>query len=195
MGDPTAVDARSAITLAVVAVSLLSPYVIPKVEAGLVRDAEECPHSGSVPTSDNLEETRASILCLLNVERGRAGLPPLGYSHQLELASQLHSEDMGTRDFYAHDTPDGLDPMARAEASGYPVMGATVGENIHWGVEAYATPVRIVQDWMDSPGHRENILRPTFTEVGVGVGHDAPKRDVSGRVGVYTTDFGGRIYP
>jgi uncharacterized protein YkwD len=195
LGDPSAVDSRGGITLGVVAVSLLASYFIPKVEAGLVRDAEGCPGSGAVPIPDNLQETRASILCLLNVERGRAGLPPLRASHQLELASQLHSEDMGTRDFYAHDTPNGVDPMARAEASGYPVIGATVGENIHWGVEANATPVRIVQDWMESPGHRENILRLSFTEVGVGVAHDPPERDVSGRVGVYTTDFGGRIYP
>jgi uncharacterized protein YkwD len=44
---------------------------------------------------------------------------------------------------------------------------------------------------MKSHGHRENILRPAFTEVGVGVAHEAPKLSVEGRVGVYTTDFGG----
>jgi uncharacterized protein YkwD len=102
---------------------------------------------------------------------------------------------MGARDFYEHDTPDGIEPAVRAEASGYPVLGATVGENIHWGIESEATPVRIVKDWMESPGHRENILRPAFTEVGVGVANDAPEPDVRGRVGVYTTVFGGRIYP
>ena len=99
---------------------------------------------------------------------------------------------MAARDFYGHDTPDGLDPKSRIAAAGYPLIGATVGENIHWGVEANATPVRIFHDWMTSPGHRANILRPDFTEVGVGVAHEAPRVSVDGRVGVYTTDFGSR---
>ena len=99
---------------------------------------------------------------------------------------------MALRNFYAHETPEGSDPSTRVAGAGYPIPGASVGENIHWGIEANATPVRIFRDWMESHGHRENILRPEFTEVGVGVAHEAPKLEVEGRVGVYTTDFGGR---
>ncbi|HMJ97666.1 MAG TPA: CAP domain-containing protein, partial [Thermoleophilaceae bacterium] len=60
-----------------------------------------------------------------------------------------------------------------------------------WGEGMEATPVRIVKAWMKSPGHRENILRPEFTEVGVGVAYDAPIAGPVSPVGVYTTDFGG----
>ena len=102
---------------------------------------------------------------------------------------------MGVRKFFAHKTPDGVDPGRRMEAVGYPVSSTATGENLAWGTGAEATPVRIVKGWMNSPGHRENILRPSFTEVGVGVAHDAPKRDVQGRAGVYTTDFGGPLRP
>jgi uncharacterized protein YkwD len=98
---------------------------------------------------------------------------------------------MAMRDFYEHETPEGYEPISRMAAAGYPTGTASVGENIHWGRDVNATPVRIFQDWMDSPGHRANILLPHFTEVGVGVAHEAPHPAVQGPVGVYTTDFGG----
>jgi uncharacterized protein YkwD len=76
-------------------------------------------------------------------------------------------------------------------AAGYPVTSTSTGENLAWGTHANATPVRIVDGWMNSAGHRENILRPQFTEVGVGVAYDAPTAASVTPVGVYTTDFGG----
>ena len=57
-------------------------------------------------------------MCLLNQERARHGLPMLRYNGLLELASQRHSEDMAVRNFFAHDTPDGVDPQARMAATG-----------------------------------------------------------------------------
>jgi uncharacterized protein YkwD len=99
---------------------------------------------------------------------------------------------MALRNFFAHETPDGVDPGARMATVGYPVRATTTGENLAWGSGPEATPVRIVQSGMKSPGHRANILRPEFTEVGVGVAHEAPTVGVKGPVGVYTTDFGGR---
>jgi uncharacterized protein YkwD len=80
-------------------------------------------------------------------------------------------------------------------AAGYSLPGAWVGENLHWGTEANATPVKAVEGWMKSPGHRANILRPEFTEVGVGVAYEAPINGSHGRSAVYTTDFGGRVAP
>jgi uncharacterized protein YkwD len=192
---------RDTITLIIVASVVAGSFLLPRVQASpradasLVGDAEGCRASGDVPTRSNLASTRAAILCLLNRERARHGLLPLQRSAMLEFASQRHSDDMAARDFYAHQSPEGVEPSDRTDASGYPSMGVVIGENIHWGVEANATPVRIVEDWMESPGHRENILRPSFTEVGVGVAHDAPQRDVQGRAGVYTTDFGGPLGP
>ena len=191
---------RDAVTLFITAGAVASAFLLPQVDASLVspavegslvRDAKGCPGSGDVPTRANLRSTRTAILCLLNRARTRHGLARLGRNSSLELASQRHSEDMALRDFYEHDRPEGADPATRVAGAGYPIAGASVGENIHWGIEEDATPVRIFRDWMESPGHRENILRPQFTEVGVGVAHEAPQLPFHGRVGVYTTDFGG----
>lgn len=98
---------------------------------------------------------------------------------------------MGKRDFYARETPDGVPPSARVYAQVLSDDATTVAENIHWGTGHRATPKRIVRDWMDSPGHRENILRAEVTHVGVGIGFDAPRSDRRGRSRVYTTDFFG----
>lgn len=96
---------------------------------------------------------------------------------------------MGRRHFYAHQDPDGTQPDERIRRAGFD--GRTTGENIHWGVGANATPARIVDDWMDSPGHRANILRASFTRVGTGVGNDAPDPRADGPAGVYVQNFGG----
>ena len=182
---------RDAATLVIVAAAVAGTVLVPRLEAWLVPDAEGCPGSSDVPTEANLRPTRTAILCLLNRERADHGLASLRRSATLELASQRHSDDMALRNFFAHETPDGVDPGARMAAAGYPVGATTTGENLAWGSGPEATPVRIVQGLMNSPGHRANILRPEFTEVGVGVAHEAPQVTAKGPVGVYTTDFGG----
>jgi uncharacterized protein YkwD len=131
-----------------------------------------------------LERTRMLTLCLLNEERARHGIPPLRAEARLELASQQHSEDMVERRFFEHDTPDGVDPQERILATGYPATNAFTGENIARGEYAESSPVEVVDSWMHSPGHRENILRAEFTEVGVGVA-------TAEAAATYTTDFGG----
>jgi uncharacterized protein YkwD len=98
---------------------------------------------------------------------------------------------MVARRFFEHDTPEGVPPEQRIVAAGYAGEGVWVGENIYAGAGPDATPVRAASHWMKSPGHRENILRPQFTEVGVGISYDAPW-DIGDRRGAtYTTDFGG----
>ena len=187
---------REAVSILIAGLVVAGFSLLPRVEASLepaapLADAKGCPDSGQIPTAANPESTKTAILCLLNRARARHGLTTLKRSASLELASQRHSEDMALRNYYEHDTPEGVDSATRMAGAGYPIPGASVGENIHWGVEAEATPIRIFRDWMKSPGHRENILRPAFAEVGVGVAHEAPELSVEGRVAVYTTDFGG----
>lgn len=170
-------------------VGFLGFVLLPRAEGELVRDAEGRPGSGDVATPAKLSETRRAVLCLINRERALIGLGPLAVNPLLEAAAQAHSLDMDKRDFYEHRSPDGVEPHTRVLATGY--GGAATAENIHWGVEAEATPVRIVRDWIDSPGHRANILRPQFTEIGIGVAHGPPERGVDGRAAIYTTNFGG----
>jgi uncharacterized protein YkwD len=177
---------------AVVAVAGVVAAVRPRpAETTTVADTPGCPHSGEMPAPAAIAVTRQAILCLLNRERAAHGLRPLLMNGVLEAASQHHSDDMVLRRFYAHDTPEGVPPEQRMIAAGYPRERVWVGENLYWGTGFEATPVRAMNGWMHSQGHRENILRPQFTEVGVGVAYGAP-RNADGRPAItYTTDFGG----
>ena len=150
-----------------------------------------CSGANRLPSAQTLEQARTATLCLLNAERAAEGLPALVADARLTVAAQLHSEDMGNRRFYAHGNPDGLGPSARVYAQQLPRDGTTVAENIHWASGHRATPLRIMRDWMDSPGHRKNILSRDVTHVGIGIGFVAPEPEHKERARVYTTDFFG----
>jgi uncharacterized protein YkwD len=154
--------------------------------------ASVCGAVGREPAQLGGERTRQLTLCLLNEQRAAHGLVPLQRRAQLELASQRHSEDMVTRRFFEHDTPEGVDPQQRMLAAGYPSNNAITGENIAWAAGRRASPVEVVDLWMHSPPHRENILRKEFTEIGIGLARGAPATpDSDGTPWTYTTDFGG----
>jgi hypothetical protein len=142
-----------------------------------------------LPARDlGLRTTRRLTLCLLNEERARGRLAPLQPESRLELASQRHSEDMVERHYFEHETPEGVDPQARMLATGYPANNAFTGENIARGADSESSPAEIVDSWMRSPPHRENVLRAAFTVVGVGVA-------TADTTASYTTDFGGPPQP
>ncbi len=181
--------APKAALLAFVALGLMWPVAGDRIKALVTPDAKGCAHSSDLPDPDRGKELRAAILCLLNEEREAAGLPPLARDPVLERAATDHARDMGRRSFYAHENPSGLSPDQRMREAGFD--GQTSGENIHWGVGSNATPARIMRDWMESPGHRENILRPSFTRVGIGFASEPPEFMTGGLVGVYVQNFGG----
>lgn len=126
-----------------------------------------------------LARTAAEVVALTNTERASAGLPPLADDRLLCAAAQGHSADMVARDFYAHISPEGSRPWDRAAAAGCAHRG--IGENIACGQRS---PAEVVQGWMDSPGHRANILDPGFTHIGVGFAG-------GGRAGTYWTQLFG----
>ena len=176
-----------AVILAVVAAGCGSD---PEPAAVGVPDSAGCPASGAVPTVERAEAAKDAVLCLLNAERARHGLDALVRDPSLDDASQRHSDDMAARDFFEHDTPDGVGAVARIGGAGYPAYHTTTAENLYWGQEDKATPVSAMKGWVKSPGHRANILRPELRAVGVGIAYEAPEPGVSGRVAVYTTDLG-----
>jgi uncharacterized protein YkwD len=144
------------------------------------------------PRAMSRQETRKVVLCLLNAERVKAGLPVLRRDARLELSSQRHSQDMVARHYFEHVTPEGIDPQARMLAAGYPSNNALSGENVAWATGPSATPAAIVRLWMHSPPHREDILRPGFVDIGVGVAAGAPETPHSSdAAATYATDFGG----
>ncbi|MFF8395125.1 CAP domain-containing protein [Streptomyces sp. NPDC016172] len=131
-------------------------------------------------TPEGLAGTAAAVIDLTNRERGRAGLPPLSADPLLTTAAQAHSADMVARAFYAHTAPDGSQPWDRAAAAGS--TRRSIGENIACGQRS---PADVVEGWMNSPGHRANILKPGFTHIGIGFAG-------GGRAGMYWTQlFGG----
>ncbi|ANB04755.1 stress protein [Streptomyces ambofaciens] len=131
-------------------------------------------------TPDGLARTTAEVVALTNRERTAAGLPVLAADPRLTTAAQAHSADMVARDFYSHTDPDGGKPWDRAAAAG--AARRTVGENIACGQRS---PADVVEGWMNSPGHRANILKADFTHIGIGLAG-------GGRAGTYWTQlFGG----
>jgi uncharacterized protein YkwD len=195
------VPQRSAIIVVILVVA--AAYLAPRAPSSSPRPSAEvsdktsrCGEVGLPAVRLGLQRARGLTFCLLNEERTRRGLHPLRYDARLELASQRHSDDLVRRDFYGHDNPDGVDPQGRILATGYPAGNAIVGENIALGERANSSPAEAVDAWMHSPGHRENILRRAFTEVGVGVTMSTPELAGFGAPSAtYTTDFGGPPAP
>ncbi|MEU6126730.1 sigma-70 family RNA polymerase sigma factor [Streptomyces sp. NPDC047123] len=108
--------------------------------------------------------TAEQVVALVNTERAKAGCGPVGSNAKLATAATKHSADMAARDYFDHTSPDGKDPGDRITAAGY--RWSTYGENIARGQQ---TPASVMDSWMNSPGHRANILNCDFKELGVGI--------------------------
>jgi uncharacterized protein YkwD len=152
----------------------------------------QCPGADSAPTASNLPAVKSATLCLLNDRRAQNGLSALGGDSMLEDAATRFSRRMVAEGFFSHEAPDGTDLVDRLRASGYlnGLSGWSVGENIAYGTGRYATPASIVQMWMDSSGHRANILSTRYRAIGIGIALGTP-RSSSGAT--YTTDFGSTV--
>jgi hypothetical protein len=103
------------------------------------------------------------LLVLTNAERQKQGLTPLSLSTQLGTAAQLHAEDMAQYNFMSHTGSNGSTMVDRVVATGYSYL--TLGENVAAGQTSAAS---VINAWMNSEGHRANILNPNFTEIGFG---------------------------
>lgn len=144
----------------------------------------------ATPRPDRVEPVRTTTLCLINAERTQRLLQPLSSESRLQRAAELHSADMARRHFVGHRNPDGVMPNTRIYRQGYPEV--LVGENLGWGVPRLASPFRMVQAWMHSPGHRANILRPGFREIGIGFADGASRPGPAPKQGFfYAMEFGG----
>jgi uncharacterized protein YkwD len=176
---------RAATLLATALVALAAP-------AGADASAQTAPCAGAdlVPDAGNLAQVGQATLCLLNDERAAAGLRPLAFSAALTQPSAAYSTRMVSENFFAHESPDGSTLESRLTAARYIAADGDwfVGENLAWGQGSLATARNIAIAWMNSPGHRHNILEPEFTEVGIGIVPGTPGDPTWGAT--YTTDFG-----
>jgi uncharacterized protein YkwD len=152
--------------------------------------ADDCAGADVLPAADNVAVVGQATLCLLNQQRAANGVGPLAENAALSNASVGYSQRMVAQGFFAHESPDGGTLVGRLTGAGY--LGDdeawVVGENIGWGQGTLATARSMVGAWMDSPGHRANMLSGDYTEIGLGLALGTPADRSWGAT--YTTDFG-----
>jgi uncharacterized protein YkwD len=137
---------------------------VPKPEPTPSRTATKAPAPTSPPVTVSREAAvAAEVLKLVDDERAKAGCTPLAANSSLTGLAEAFSDDMAARGFFDHTDPDGRTPWDRAAKAGITDLG---GENIARG---QADAAAVTNAWMNSPGHRANILNCGFKTLGVGV--------------------------
>jgi uncharacterized protein YkwD len=139
--------------------------------------------SGSAANAASMSRSEASLLQAVNATRSSYHLAPLRIDPTLERAARAHSIEMIRQGIFTHGS-------FAQRLIGFGARGPAIGENLAWGVGSRATAGVIVAEWLASPAHRANLLRPGFNRVGIA----APLGRFAGyRVAkVVTADFAGR---
>lgn len=129
------------------------------------------PVNGSV-LSYTTNTTISGLLAATNQERTSRGIAALSLNSQLNNAAAAKAQDMVDRDYWAHETPDGDPPWVFVDAAGYAYKA--VGENLAYGFPDSASTVT---GWMNSPGHRDNMLNTIYSHVGFGMANSENYQD------------------
>ncbi|GAA3218179.1 CAP domain-containing protein [Actinocorallia longicatena] len=137
------------------------------------------PTTRPVTPARGMTALELKVLELTNAERAKGGCPALRGDARLATAARLHSQDMAAQNYFSHDSKDGSSPWDRIKRQGYTDPGA---ENIAAG---YPTPAAVMKGWMNSPGHRANIMNCKLKALGVGV-----QTARGGKGPWWTQDFG-----
>lgn len=116
-----------------------------------------------VPDLTEIKKNEDEVIRLVNVERTKRGLKPLVKNWQLSRVARIKSEDMRDKNYFSHTSPTYGSPFDMMKKFGFKYFAA--GENIAKGQR---TPKEVMNSWMNSTGHRNNILNPNFNEIGVG---------------------------
>ncbi|MER0281460.1 sporulation protein [Clostridioides difficile] len=123
---------------------------------------EDNNNSGS--TNGNFSAYQKEVVDLVNIERSKAGLNPLTLDSSVSNVATKKSQDMIDNNYFSHNSPTYGSPFDMLKKFG--ISYKTAGENIAMGQK---TPKEVVNAWMNSEGHRKNILNPNFSKIGVGV--------------------------
>jgi uncharacterized protein YkwD len=163
---------------------------------GSSASAADCGPIDTEVTGLSQSQMESSIGCLINDERSSYGLQPVTPNTDLRQAALSHSTEMVDEGYFEHTSPEGVTFIDRIERTGY-LHGArswVAGENLVWGTESLSTPQSLVTSWMNSPPHRENLLRPTFREIGIAavVGTPQSQTDPSGVT--VSSEYGYRTF-
>jgi uncharacterized YkwD family protein/spore coat assembly protein SafA len=131
----------------------------------------------TIPLLDEIKREENQVIDLVNTERAKVGLPSLKANWEVSRVARYKSADMRDQGYFQHDSPVYGSPFTMLRSFG--VSFESAGENIAAGQR---TPQEVVQSWMNSPGHRQNILHPQFTQIGVGLAK-------GGKYGFYWTQM------
>jgi uncharacterized protein YkwD len=124
-----------------------------------------------------------SFLATVNSTRASFGLQPLHLDATLERAARSHSADMLRHSYFAHGN-------FHSRMLAFHVQGPTAGENLAWGTGSFGQAAVIVKEWLASPEHRANLLRPGYSRIGLGILRGSFLGN--GGATVVTADFAGR---
>ncbi|MCP2323107.1 RNA polymerase sigma factor (sigma-70 family) [Hamadaea flava] len=147
--------------------SSAAPSVAPSAVPSTSAPASRTPSPSSSPTKLSPEK---QMLALINAERAKAGCKAVVFNDKLAKAAELHSADMAANEYFSHTSLDGRTPWDRARAAGYQYASA---ENIAAG---NATAKGTMNQFMNSPGHKANILNCSHKAVGIGMAKGGPYR-------------------
>jgi uncharacterized protein YkwD len=174
--------------------ALAAILVLAAPASARVSRAAVCPGAFAAPSKPNVSELHTTMLCLLNLERRGRGLGALRANRRLQAAADRHAADMVRRNYFSHDSLNGASFVDRILGVAYVSRNGawSLGENIAYGTGPRARPAAIVSAWMRSPGHRTNILRGSFREIGVGISLGDPSDGSDFGGATYATDFGRR---
>lgn len=122
----------------------------------------------TVPNIDSVKALEAEVCRLVNVERSKRGLQQLKQHWELSRCARYKSQDMINKNYFAHESPTYGSPFKMMESFG--IRFSAAAENIAYGQK---TPQEVMNSWMNSSGHRSNILSPSYLEIGVGAAKDS----------------------
>ena len=147
----------------------------PTAESGVIVPAQTTAPAG-VPreifdVKQNYNEYIVRVIELVNEERQKVGLNSLAHDEQITYAATQRSYEMVQHSYFEHARPDGRSCFTVMKE--YGVLYSSAGENIAWGQN---TPEYVMSCWMNSPGHKANILKSGFTKIGVGIATDGNGR-------------------
>lgn len=173
-------------------VAVLS-FAVPSAHAATPVTKAQCPSADVALAATNADAIRGGILCLTNAERRLHRLTPLRENLKLRKAALGHASDMVRRSYFSHTAPSGASFVDRIVRSGYTARGESwsLGENLAWGTGDLGTARAVHEAWMRSSGHRANILKAAYRELGIGIQPGVPKDADVGAT--FTTDFGVRL--
>lgn len=117
----------------------------------------------TVPTMQGIKSLESQVVKLVNAERAKQGLQPLTENWQLSRVARYKSADMAAKNYFSHTSPTYGSPFRMMESFG--IKYSSAGENIAYGQK---TPQQVMTAWMNSPGHKANIMSPSYTQIGVG---------------------------